>query len=772
MFPRLVLKKRGSSPTTTSSSFALAFVALFCMFSSVGCVKAVLSKFTFSSAPPKLPETKPRVPRAPPPPEWFWEPVDAEVHVPSRKPTELPINGEISRVEGAGRVWDELSPEARERFKKDGVMVVTDPKWSAQWSQQQEQPPSMGAFYTHLREDRIPHVITMDALFAVVHLGLERALAEVEEHELMPLLTTVLEKLDTRLRAEGSASLGTELAEGYRIARGVIAAARALAQPTTYAPPPDLAAAIAQEKGQVEGHAGLATSPILNQPIDYTRFAPPSASAHPNAYRALAWLSAAPFALVGRGEAPGAQLSVAQARMNARAAMLLARVCARDVDAPLHTAYTKLLRLLAFVWGPPDDLSLTEIDQLATTAGVDLTKPDNISNVARVDKLRARAMAGRAPSAFDGSAGVGRAGVSVRVFGGHAAADSLVLQALVGAPVGLAQESAAAAPVDRLRQGRRVLPSTLDIPAWLGLREARAALRESRADAFDGYDAALVSLQRTRPAEGSALHASIHGSLVDSLIAWATVQSPPNPIRLSPAAERARVESMLAAWTLVRHSGQALSRRAPSPINVPELRVTGAPLPVFVEPLPEPIARLRGTMKQIRRGLAEVGGLKNDTPAMNLLVEIEEMLKAAQKGAERHANDEVLTNEEAAALASLPARLARVEEECGPESAGPVVAIVYSDPASHRVLASATGKIEPILMLARAANRDEPILVVGAHHTHHEIIESGFTSAPGVLHGAKSPALTDASWRARLKSTKDAPDRAAWSTPFRYSARK
>jgi hypothetical protein len=688
--------------------------------------------------------------------------VDIEVHAPSRKPTELPVTGEIARVEGAGRIWDDLSPDARERFKKDGALVVVDAKWSTP-----DSVGSMGAFYTHLREERIPHVITMDALFDVVHLGLERALAEVEENELIPLLTTVLEKLDTRLRAEGSASLGTELAEGYRIARGVLGVARALAAVgNNYAPAPDLASAVAQEKSNVEGHAGVALSPILNQSIDYAQFLVPSATAHPNVYRALAYLGAAPLTLVGRGEAPGSNLSVAQARMNARAAMLLARLCARDVDASLHTAYTKLLRLLAFVWGPPDDLSLIEIDQLATTAGVDLTKPDNISNVARVDKLRARALAGRAPSAFDGAgAGAGRAGVSARVFGGHAAADSLVLQALVGVPVGLAQEPAASAPVDRLRQGRRILPSTLDIPAWLGLREARVALKESHADAFDGYDAALLSLQRTRPAEGSALHASVHGSLVDALIAWATVQSPPNPVRLTPIAERARAESMLAAWTLVRHSGEALSRRAPTPINAPELRVTGAPLPVFVEPLPEPIARLRGTMKQIRRGFAEVGGIKNETPTMNLLVEIEEMLKAAQKGAERQASDEALTSEETAALASLPARIARVEAECGGDAVvGPVVAMVYSDPTSHRVLASATGNVEPILMLARTANKDEPVLVVGAHHAHHEVI----------VDAAKGPPLTDASWRARLKiggtAGKDAPDRAAWATAFRYSA--
>ena len=169
------------------------------------------------------------------------------------------------------------------------------------------------------------------------------------------------------------------------------------------------------------------------------------------------------------------------------------------------------------------------------------------------DRVRARALIGRIPSAYDGSGGMGRAGVSARVFGGHASIDSLAMQALVGAPVGLAQESAAAASIDRLRKGERVLPSTLDIAAWLDAPEARAVLRESHADAFDGYNAALASLHRKRPSpQDAGLHASIHGSLVDVLIAWANPTD--RPPRQTVAVERARVESILSAWTLVRHS--------------------------------------------------------------------------------------------------------------------------------------------------------------------------------------------------------------------------
>src|SRR5439155_1650738 len=75
---------------------------------------------------------------------------------------------------------------------------------------------------------------------------------------------------------------------------------------------------------------------------------------------------------------------------------------------------------------------------------------------------------------------------------------------------------------------------------------------------------------------------------------------------------------------------------------------------------------------------------------------------------------------------SLPARIARVEDEAGAAgAASSASAIVYADPRSGRVLVSATGALESVIMLAREAGNDEPALVVGAHVAHHEIVASG-----------------------------------------------
>jgi hypothetical protein len=712
--------------------------------------------------PPKLPEAKLRT-QPPPPPEWYWEAVEPDVKPGARTqhPIDLPLqDGALGRREGAARIWDDLPAEARERLGRDGLLVVgTEGPLDAR-------ARSMGAFYTDLREQRIPHVVTMDALFSVVHVGIERALADIEERELAPTLTSLLEKLEARLDKE-EGSVGTELAEAYRIARGVMAVARAIsATPTTpYAPPHDLERIVAAERGNVEGHAGMAMSPLLGVRIDYTDFATPSSAARPGHYRALAWLGTAPLTLVGRGEVPGAPVDVQKARTNARAAIFLARLCAADVDPAINATYMRLLRLISFVWGTPDDLSLAALDALAQGIGVDLTKPSTISNVVLVDKVRARAIAGRPPAVYDGAGAVGRAGVDVRVFGGHASGDAIAMQALVGAAVGAPREGSDAPDAVRVRDGRRVLPSSLDVAAWLGAPEARSVLHEAHVDAFEGYDAELSNLERTRaPNKLSTLHASVHGSLFDALGAWAGTTASDDATAQTSGLGRCRLESVLAAWALVRHTGQPFTRAKPSTTTPSaELRISGAPLPVFVEPLPAVVARLLATMKQLRRGLdALAPSASGPTSATAVLVEIEDVLGTALRGAERHFNDEPLSAEEGAAIASLPARLARLEEA---SDVGPVVSVVYSDPPSRRVLASATGRIEPVLMLAREAGKPEPLLVVGAHLAHHELVE-GSEAKPGVIHAVR-PVLTDASWRTRLDG--GPPPRPDWVSTFRWS---
>lgn len=665
--------------------------------------------------PPRLPEAKPRAPRPPPPAEWYWQPVTADVHAPPRKPLALPVAEAAIVKSDAG--WAALPPEAKEKLRAAGEVVLgseTDPM--------PRSATSFGAFYADIAEvQKTPELVTVDALFGVTRLGLELALAQAEE-PLAAALEALVTRLEARLGAEQKGANAT-LSEAYRVARGIVAVAG------TGKPPSDLAAAVAAERALVEAHAVTAVSPVLGFPIDYTRFAVPSAAGRPAVYRSLAWLGSAPLPLVARAEHAGAPLDVAQARTATRAAMLLARLCDADVDAETNALYTRLSRFLAFAWGPSDDLTLPEIDDIGTKAGVDLTKPEHIVDVAKVDKIRFGAMKARAPGIYDGPGGVGR---SVRMFGGHASPDALALTALLGAKVGAAQDGA---PPALQRNGARVVPSTLDIAAWFGAAGAKTALHETHADAFADFDAALTKLTETRDLD--AYHASIYESFLVAAGALASEAEPAAPSRL---------ESILAAWSMVRHVDAPFARPKPKPAPS---SARGAPaesaVPILVENAPEAVARLLGTVRQTKRGLEALGLLAPASPVLAL----DELLTIALTAAEHRANDEPLAAADLAKVATLPARIAAIEEDSGDAPA--IAAVVAGDPPSRRVLVTATGRIEPIYELTRDIGREEPLLVVGAHLAHHELVTD-----PG-------EAPTDAAWRGKLRSA----SRAAYTAAFR-----
>ena len=669
--------------------------------------------------PPALPEQR-RATRFTPLPEWYWEPVYADVHG-APKPVELPIAEEsLVRLEGATRVWDELGAEGRGRLERDGIVLeaAVDGAHPVHML-----PPAahlgMGAFYMDMREQRVPYVITLDALAFAVHVAFERALAEVEDLVLGPDLDVFATELERRLAAEQKGA-GVEIGEALRLARGIVAVARGLASEGTVAPPPDLGPAVAQEIARITAHAGPKTSLLLGAPIDYGRFAVPRAAGRPGAFRALAWLATAPLLLVAQSEAPGAVVGVGTSRLHARTAMLLSRVSERDFEPAIHSSWSRIARLLAFVWGPPDDLAPGELAELATALNVTIEDPKHVANVVTVDRLRHRAARGREPLLFDGSGAPGRAGIGMRLFGSHAPPDSVALAAL--------------APAHESR-----MPQALDLAVWIGAPEARAMLHEAGGDGLAGYDAALARAVAARPGDDApARHASVYGSLLDVVMTWLA----PTDDASSAAAQRATVESALAAWTYARHDAQPLSRPRPprAPHAAKELQVTGAPLPAFVEAEPEVIARMVATVGQMRRGLGAIGSLAPTSPAMVTLAEVDDMLRASLRAASRGANEEALTSEDMAALASLPARFGRLEDpgDDGAPSMVPLVAELYVDAVADRVVSTATGLVERAVMVAREPGTGRLVLAVGAHVAHRELVEP---------RGQRS---NDASYRARI----------------------
>ena len=166
------------------------------------------------------------------------------------------------------------------------------------------------------------------------------------------------------------------------------------------------------------------------------------------------------------------------------------------------------------------------------------------------------------------------------------------------------------------------------------------------------------------------------------------------------------------------------------------------------------IGQLAAAAAQMRRGLAVVGGLPATSPALVGLTEVEDLLRLALRVAQQEVNGERLTPEDATALASVPARLARLEEATG--ALVPVVADLVVDATGDRVLSTATGGVESAVVVVQEPGTDRLLLAVGAHIAQHELVEPRATRS------------TDASLRVRiLRRDAAAPPRAPYTAAFR-----
>ena len=644
-----------------------------------------------------------RTRRPPAPAEWYWEAVEPELHDAEPHPLELPVSeAGVGHPEGAAKLWSELGEAGRDRVRRDGFVVAPAPAGAR---------PRVGAFYMEWRERRVPLLLTVDALYAASVLAISRAVTEVEKTELAPALEALVAKLASRLDGAGRPAQ-QELLQPHRLARGVLAVAAFLANGTPA--PPDLAPLVAQEVGAIVAHAGAATSPLLGVPIDYARFRVPAGAASPGHFRAATWLGAAPFVLAARTETRGAAADVMLARTHARAAMLLSRYVDRDVDPETSDAYARVARLVGFVWGSPDDLSLVELGDLAEALKVDLAKAASIASVTRTDLVRHRAALLRPPQVYDGSGGLtkgDRPPVSVRILGGHASPDAQALGTLVTG--GLAAE--------------RPLPSLLDVAAWLGAPGVRTTLREA-GEATPGHEEALARAVALRPGEDDpARHGSIHGSLLDVLLTWAEAKEAG---ARSVATERARTESLLAAWTLARSAGRPFARAAARSQGRPrELDLTGTALPVFVEPAPDAIAHLASAVRQANKGLGALGRLEAKSPYRTALAEVEDMLLLALRAATRSHDGDPIAAEDATALLGVPARLLALEGEQPDADVVAAVEVAAHPRTGHTLVAGVAG-LEPAYVLvkdttretARDPSKEGPrehdsaaVLAVGAH---------------------------------------------------------
>jgi hypothetical protein len=677
-------------------------------------------------------------------PAWtYWEPVEVPAMAAAPTTFDLPVSpAQLTRSPGLDERWAAAPPELRDALIHRGFVLVRAAHPSVR----------VGDFYSSLRDDRIPWVITLDSLFFLAHLALDRALADVDAYVLAPLVATMLHHLDVRLAAESRVA-SADLAPSYFVARGLVGVALALAEPT-YDPQAGSVGLVAAEKALVIAHSGISVSPWLGAPIDYSAMSPAGMADQDEGragwFRAVSWLQNASLVLEGAGER-GARghVDVATARAHARAAMLLARLLDEDVDAEAASAWERIERASELVIGDADDVTPRDLSAAAARAELDPSSTAWIGNVVRVDRVRHAAARGRLAPVF-------------HLLGPRSTPDGELLQSLTFPIVGSKTPSEAAPlsappnhaePPPMARNGVRALPNALDVAAWLGSHEARAALHDSGGDAYERYDETLERLMRARPPDVPLASPGRHGtpylSMIDAIETWLSPSEgdAAKPGTLSPEWRKRKAEVALGAWTELRHDATALTRLALTDVRLPPRVPAKATVLAFVEPHPEAIAKLAGLVRQTMRALVAEGVLRNGAPALQILDEVDDLLWTALGAAVYEAADDPLPSQLEAALAAFPARVCAIEAALADAGAAdvPLAVAVHVDMASARVLEEATGRIEESWMVMRQPGTHRLWLALGASIPHHELVQPS------------SHRQTDSAWRMRLQTDGDPP---------------
>jgi hypothetical protein len=604
----------------------------------------------------------------------------------------------------------------------------------------------LGDFYASLRSEQIPVVVTLDTLFFLAHVALDRAVAEVDAQIFAPLLLTMLHRLDARLTVEGHGA-SADVAPAYLLARGVVAVALALAEPK-YQPGVALARFVAEERGRVLAHGGVAGSPWLDMSIDYSAMTPIGMADRDkecaDRFRAASWLENASLALEGEGERNAHGLvDVATARIHARAALLLSRLLDPEVDAATSSAWDRIERLAELLIGDAADVTPRDISAAALRADLDLRDPVWIANVVPADRVRHAVSHGRVAPAF-------------RLLGTRDTPDGELLQALTFPLLGsrmVVRGSSLAGKPKRAEPASasgtvRAFPSSLDVAAWLGSGEARAVLHDSGGDAYEGYQETLDRLRLARPEDTSPWSAGRHRtpylSMIDAIETWLlpSVGDGVQPGASTSEWRKRKADVALAAWTELRHDATALTRIPLSEVRLLPYAQREASIPVFVEPHPEAIAKLLGLVRQTERALVGEGALRSGSGAVRVFAEVDDLLWAALGAAVHETYDDSLPPSLTATLATFPARLQALEAAVADSGVAdvPLAVAVHVDAASESALEETTGRIEEAWMIMREPATHRFWLALGASIPHHELVQ------PSVRR------LSDTSWRARLET--------------------
>jgi hypothetical protein len=561
-----------------------------------------------------------------------------------------------------------------------------------------------------------PVYVTTDAAYHVWHQLFAKVLRTTEEQKLLPTLRTLVGGTLDAAHAQTVELAGTPLAEAATRSEQlyqVVAAELGLKVA--------LGPLARQEKALVDGHAGMATSPLLGVQLDYSLMTPRGHYTRTPAltryFVAMSVLGQARFDL---------------AAQPLRVGLLAARALLGSAD---RTAlWRAVYEPTAFLVGLADDYTPVELNTAAATVAPAWPgDPSAFADDATVAKL-ASALTATRPVRIDPEK------ASVRIMGARFVLDSYLMDQLIDPSVGFNSAGE-----------KRLLPSALDVAAVLGSTTAHRLLVEAGATDYRGYPQqfdALTALVSGRPG------ADWGGTVYD---AWLYALQPvladhgtayPSTMR-GPAWAAKGLQSGLGSYAELKHDTILYTKQAVAegggdqPTRVPRN---------WVEPEPVAFARLAAAVDLLRTGLARRGLLTAEQT--QLAADVQDLFGFLA----RIARDELAGTPIAAADnqrlgvigETLEGLWFRTAETADGEVTGDTDAALIADIASGptQVLEVAIGRFDRIYVLVPDdAGRFQ--VGVGAVFSYYEFAQPA------------GQRLTDEAWRSLLDRG-SAPARPGW----------
>ncbi|MDZ7815856.1 MAG: DUF3160 domain-containing protein [Planctomycetota bacterium] len=482
----------------------------------------------------------------------------------------------------------------------------------------------------------------------------------------------------------------------------------------------------------------------------------------------MMWLGRLTFLAKGkRFEGDDALISHRRAAVQTTAAALIAEHMRKNPSFPKYDA---LYNATAFFVGYSDDLTPYEYSK----AIADLNEAQaDVLNIARNDKLfmklQRELLKFRPPAIYSGTGNITTydpealkgepkpeilqkalaSTMGMRFMGQRFVIDSYVMGRLCFPTVN--EFSGNGAPFTGAP--KRFRSTALDFMALLGSPEAYEILKEQQMTAYKGYGEEFAKLKKEMAALSTEdWHRNLYLGQLDAMKSlFSRTADGYQPFQRTKQWEKRQLQTVLGGWTALRHDTILYVKQ---PYG---LRAGAAPPPKpkavgYVEPEPEYYARMLSNVRQLKRGLAELG-LADRMPASvrSRTDKLEWFIETLMDISIAELEQKEMRKEHVSFLESIADYISGIQGKDPKEFTSEIVADVFTDGTKGVVVEEGTGKFNSLVVAWHKPDGTIEV-AIGPVYSYYE-----FTMP-------MNQRLTDEKWQQMLKN--NPPERPDWIRSF------